>query len=56
MLFQPSFPNITAVPQYSQLIIISPNFGIIGAPQWGHLSDLASKEAITGVDGACGTD
>jgi hypothetical protein len=55
MLFQPSFPNITAVPQYSQLITISPNFGVIGAPQWGHLSALASKGAMTGVDGTCCT-
>lgn len=37
------------VPQYSQVMTISPNFGEIGAPQCGHLSAVAPIGAITGV-------
>jgi hypothetical protein len=29
------------LPQYSHVIIISPNLGAIGAPQLGHFSDCA---------------
>jgi hypothetical protein len=31
------------------VIIISPNFGAIGAPQLGHFNDVALEGAITGV-------
>jgi len=36
-------------------MIISPNFGVIGAPQWGHFSDFASNGARMGAveAGAC---
>src|SRR5689334_13376561 len=46
---QPEFPRVILLPQYSQVIIISPNFGAIGAPQLGHFNDVALEGAITGV-------
>src|SRR5512141_1378961 len=49
ILVQPSLPNVIALPQYSQDITISPNFGEIGAPQLGHLSDEAPEGATIGV-------
>jgi hypothetical protein len=48
MPFQPSFPNVTAEPQYSHEIIISPNLGVIGAPQLGHFKDATPIGATTG--------
>jgi hypothetical protein len=39
---------VTALPQYSQVITISPNLGEIGAPQLGHFSDVAPEAATTG--------
>jgi hypothetical protein len=47
MFAQPEFPRVMLLPQYSQVIIISPNFGAIGAPQLGHFSDAALEGAIT---------
>src|SRR5487761_331978 len=41
MLFHPPLPSVTLLPQYSQVIIISPNFGAIGAPQLGHFNEVA---------------
>lgn len=35
-LFHPSAPKTTLDAQYSQVITISPNRGLIGAPQLGH--------------------
>jgi hypothetical protein len=35
-LFHPSAPRTTLDAQYSQVITISPNCGVIGAPQLGH--------------------
>jgi hypothetical protein len=40
---------VTALPQYSQVITISPNFGEIGAPQLGHFKDETPEAAITGA-------
>jgi hypothetical protein len=37
------------LPQYSQVMTISPNLGEIGAPQLGHLSDDTPEAATTGV-------
>ena len=48
MFVQPWFPNVTALPQYSQVITISPNLGAIGAPQLGHFRVCAPDGAITG--------
>jgi len=48
MLVQPCVPRVTALPQYSQVITISPNLGAIGAPQLGHFSDATPEGAITG--------
>jgi hypothetical protein len=50
MLVQPSFPNVTPLPQYSQVITISPNLGAIGAPQLGHLSDATPEGAMIGPE------
>jgi hypothetical protein len=52
MLVQPSLPSVTALPQYSQVMTISPNFGEIGAPQLGHLREVAPVGASTGALGA----
>jgi hypothetical protein len=41
----PAFPRVMLVPQYSHVIIISPNLGAIGAPQLGHFSDCAFEGA-----------
>jgi len=41
---QPSFPRVIPVPQYSQVITISPNLGEIGAPQCGQFRDVTPKE------------
>lgn len=49
MLVQPCVPNVIAVPQYSQVITISPNFGEIGAPQLGHFNDATPDGATIGV-------
>ena len=38
------------LPQYSHVIIISPNFGAIGAAQLGHFREVAVEGAITGAD------
>ena len=48
MSFQPSFPRVMPVPQYSQVMTISPNLGEMGAPQLGHFSAVAPAGAITG--------
>jgi len=55
MLLQPSAPMVIALSQYSQVIIISPNFGEIGAPQLGHFTDLASKGATIFLGAAAET-
>ena len=47
MLAQPPVPSVTLLPQYSQVIIISPNFGAIGAPQLGHFNEVAVDGART---------
>jgi len=47
MLFQPSLAKETLAPQYSQLINISPNFGLSGAPQLGHFIEVALAGATT---------
>jgi hypothetical protein len=39
---------VTAVPQYAQVITISPNFGAIGAPQLGHFKDCTPEGAMMG--------
>jgi hypothetical protein len=39
---------VTPVPQYSQVITISPNLGVIGAPQLGHFKDATPEGARTG--------
>ena len=49
MLAQPSFPRVTPLPQYSQVMTISPNLGAMGAPQLGHLSEVAPVGARTGA-------
>lgn len=48
MLVQPLSPNVTPLPQYAQVITISPNFGAIGAPQLGHFKDDTPEGATTG--------
>jgi len=48
MLVQPSLPRVTPLPQYDQVITISPNLGAIGAPQLGHFNDATPEGAITG--------
>ncbi len=40
---------MTALPQYSQVMTISPNLGAIGAPQLGHFKDATPEAAITGA-------
>ena len=55
MLVQPWVPRVTPLPQYSQVITISPNLGAIGAPQLGHFNDATPEGAITGaVEAAVG--
>jgi hypothetical protein len=49
MLVHPSFPSVMAVPQYSQVMTISPNFGVMGAPQLGQLRDVTPLAARTGL-------
>jgi hypothetical protein len=39
-------PNVTPLPQYSQVITISPNFGAMGAPQLGHFIEVTPDGAI----------
>ena len=50
MLVQPWLPKVTPLPQYSQVITISPNLGAIGAPQLGHFKDATPEGAITGAE------
>ena len=38
------------LPQYSHVIIISPNLGAIGAAQLGHFREVAVEGAMTGAD------
>lgn len=38
---------MTPLPQYSQVMTISPNLGEIGAPQLGHFSDVTPEVATT---------
>ena len=52
MFVQPCVPKVTPLPQYSQVITISPNLGAIGAPQLGHFKDATPEGAITGAGGA----
>jgi len=39
---------VTPLPQYRQVITISPNLGAIGAPQLGHFNDATPEGARTG--------
>jgi hypothetical protein len=39
---------VTPLPQYWQVITISPNLGAIGAPQLGHFKDATPEGARTG--------
>ncbi len=48
MFAHPMLPRVMLLPQYSQVIIISPNFGLIGAAQLGHFSEVAPVGAKTG--------
>jgi hypothetical protein len=48
MFVQPWSPSVTPLPQYWQVITISPNLGVIGAPQLGHFKDATPEGAITG--------
>ena len=41
---------MTPLPQYSQVITISPNLGAIGAPQLGHFKDATPEGARTGPE------
>jgi hypothetical protein len=52
MLDHPSLPRVIPLPQYSQVMTISPNFGEMGAPQLGHFMEVAPMGAITGALGA----
>jgi hypothetical protein len=52
MLDHPSLPRVIPLPQYSQVMTISPNFGEMGAPQSGHFMEVAPIGAITGALGA----
>jgi hypothetical protein len=45
-LLHPSFTNVMVEPQYKQVTTISPNFGVMGALQLGHLSAVTSAGAI----------
>ena len=47
MFAHPELPSVMLLPQYSQVIIISPNLGAIGAPQLGHFSDVEFEGATT---------
>src|SRR5579875_498406 len=47
MLFHPDEPRDMLLPQYSHVITISPNLGDIGAPQLGHLREVAFVGAST---------
>jgi hypothetical protein len=49
MFFHPSLPKVIPPPQYSQVIIISPNIGETGAPQLGHLSDTTPEGAMVSL-------
>jgi len=49
MFDHPVVPRVMLLPQYSQVIIISPNLGAIGAAQLGHLRDVAVEGAMTWV-------
>ena len=51
MLVHPWFPRVTAEPQYSQVMTISPNLGEMGAPQLGHFKAVTPEGAITGEVG-----
>ncbi len=50
MLDHPPLPSVMLLPQYSHVIIISPNFGAIGAAQLGHFREVAVDGAMTGAD------
>ena len=52
MLVQPWVPRVTALPQYSQVITISPNLGAMGAPQLGHFKEATPEGATTGWEEA----
>jgi len=46
---------VTPLPQYSQVMTISPNLGEIGAPQLGHFKEATPLGARTGpVEAAVG--
>jgi len=47
----PQLPSVMLLPQYSHVIIITPNFGAIGAPQLGHFREVAVEGALTGAGG-----
>jgi hypothetical protein len=50
-LLHPSFTSVMVEPQYKQVTTISPNFGLMGALQLGHLSAVTLDGAIIeGVD------
>ena len=51
MLLHPSVPRVTALPQYWQVMIISPNFGAMGAPQFGHFMEVTPEGAIIDLGG-----
>jgi hypothetical protein len=46
----PSLPRDIVFPQYSHVMIISPNFGAIGAPQLGHFRAVAPEGAMIEVE------
>ncbi len=50
MFDHPLLPSVMLLPQYSHVIIISPNFGESGAAQLGHFKDVAVEGAITWVE------
>jgi len=52
MLVQPCVPKVTVLPQYSQVITISPNLGARGAPQLGHFKEATPEGATIGWAGA----
>jgi len=45
---------MTPAPQYSQVTTISPNLGLIGAPQLGHFKDVTPEGARIGEVGEVG--
>ena len=53
MSFHPALPRVMPVPQYSQVMTISPNFGDIGAPQLGHFKAVAPAGAMTWAADCC---